>query len=117
MHQWSKSRVKLNYDIRPLEANWIGDLVAVNTDANNCRVNQTYFYVGIIGFVRDRLTSLLTCTLLYALNNQRHFLFGQRFVTTLAAIAYGAGVAFNQLARNTDHGQLARGSRHFFGLT
>ena len=117
MYQRRKSRIELNHDVSSLESNRITNLIAVNRNANNRRVDQSHFDVRIIRLVGNFLARNLASPILDAFNNQRHFLLGQRLVAILAAIPDRTRIALNELAGNPNDGQLAGRARHFFGLT
>ena len=95
MDQRSEGSIELDHHVGTLEADGVGDLVAVNRDGDDGGVNQADFNVGIVGLVGDGLAGLGAGASLDALDNQRHFLFGEGFVAVFAAVADGGSVALD----------------------
>ena len=58
MDQWRKCCIELDYYIVTFEPDWIRNLVAINTNRDDRRINETYLRVWIIRFVSDFFTCL-----------------------------------------------------------
>ena len=95
MHQWRKSRVKLNRHVRPLKANGVTDLVTIDMQRHDGGIDQTHFHIGVVSFDGDGFARLLARALLNLFDDEGHFLLGKGAVAVFAAVADGGSVALN----------------------
>lgn len=95
MDERSESGVELEDDVGSLKADWVADFVTVDSNRDDSRIDEADFNVRVVGFVGDFLAGALAGAILYALDDERHFLLGERFVAALAAVANGRRVAFD----------------------
>lgn len=95
MDERSESGVELEDDVGSLKTDWVADLVTVDSNRDDSGVDEADFNVRVVGFVGDFLTGALPGAILDALDDERHFLLGERFVAALAAVANGRRVAFD----------------------
>ena len=72
MHHRSKSSVDLHRDILTLKTNRVADLVAINVDADECRVDELYLHILIACLESDLPLRLDGSSVLHLLDDEFH---------------------------------------------
>jgi len=103
MHHWRKGGVDLDGDFFAFEADGVGDFVAVNVDGDDGGVDKADFDVGVVGLKGYFAASQSAGFFLDAFDDERHFFFGDGVGGVGAAVFYGSGAAFDELAGDADY--------------
>lgn len=89
MDERGEGGIELKDDVGAFEPDGVADFITVDCNRDNGGVNQADFDVRVVGFIGDFFAGLLAGAILNALDDERHFLLGEGFVATLAAVADG----------------------------
>ena len=116
MHHRRKCRINLHCHVPPLKADRIRHFVAVNMNADQCRVNQLHLNILIASFQRNLRLCLALCPLLHLLDDEFHLGNVQWLIGLRPAIANRVGHALDQLTGDTDDHPLGLNASLILGL-